>query len=516
MGSRPRTLLGAAGAAALSALVAAAQIGCATDELKRAPAAPDQAWTVPPDSEYVKPLREASKTQAAPAPTVVPPQPPQEPEQEQSLDVSPQNRVQLEAGRSYTLAELIDIAERHNPETREAWEKARQAALSVGLAESKLLPELALKVIGGYQRTPLPVPTSLLPAGFVTFVTGEFIPTLAAKWLLFDFGQQEAKAHEAEAKSFTANATFTEAHEKLIFAVSRDYFALGAARARVRVAEYAAANALKTQEISEARRAHGVATVVEVAQARRETAQARFALVKAQGAARTAYSTLVASMGVDPNGPIAVADSSDRPLPAAPLENVRALIENALVGRPDVLAALGKVRAAQANLDNARAAYWPTLQLDAQLYGNIGWWSTGGPFFRLTRPGLNVMLALDLPIFEGGAREANVATARSEISSARAALDGVRDHAVEEVTRAYDQLQTSFAEYRAAGEVEAAARTAFDAAVDAYRSGVGPLTDAITAANAASESQLQREDARASVLTSAAELAFALGSATRR
>jgi outer membrane protein TolC len=221
-------------------------------------------------------------------------------------------------------------------------------------------------------------------------------------------------------------------------------------------------------------------------------------------------------MGVDPNGTIAVADPSDRPLPGAPMQDVRALIEKALVTRPDVLAALGKLHAAEASLDNARAAYWPTLELNAQFYGNFGVWSVGGPFFSLTQPGLNVLFGLSLPLYDGGALQANVATARSEVSAARAALDGARDHAVEEVTRSYDQLQTSFAEYRAATEVEAAARTAFEAAVEAYRSGVGPLTDAITAANGASESQLQREDARTSVLTSAAELAFALGSATRK
>ena len=44
------------------------------------------------------------------------------------------------AGHQYTLPELIDIAQRHHPETREAWEKARQAALAVGIAEATYLP----------------------------------------------------------------------------------------------------------------------------------------------------------------------------------------------------------------------------------------------------------------------------------------------------------------------------------------------------------------------------------------
>jgi outer membrane protein TolC len=516
MASRPRRILEAAGRAAISALVAA-HLGCATEKIALAPARPDQPWTAAPDSEYVKPLRETSATVATAAPAAVAPQQPtQEQKDEQKLDAAPENRLQLEGGHHYALPELIDIAQRHHPETREAWEKARQAALSVGLAEAKYLPELTLTVIGGYQRTPIPVAQSLLPAGVVTFVTAETIPVLALKWLIFDFGQREAEVHEAEAKSFVANVTFTEAHEKVVFAVTHDYLALGAARAHVRVAEFAAANALRTQQISEAQRDHGLATVVEVAQARRETAQARFAVVKAQGAERTAYNTLVASMGVDPNGTIEVADNADRPLPAAPAQDVRALIEQALVSRPDILAAFGKVRAAEANLDKARATYWPTLQLSAQGYENIGWWSVDGPFFRLTQPGMNALLSLQLPIFDGGARQANVETARAELAAARAGLDGARDHAIQDVKRVYDQLQTGLAEYREATEVEAAARTALDAAVEAYRAGVGTLTDAISAANAAKQSQMQREDARTSVLTSAAELAFALGSAIRR
>src|SRR5262249_12568780 len=37
----------------------------------------------------------------------------------------------------YTLAELIDLAQRTNPETRVAWERARQAAAAVGLVASE-------------------------------------------------------------------------------------------------------------------------------------------------------------------------------------------------------------------------------------------------------------------------------------------------------------------------------------------------------------------------------------------
>src|SRR5258708_3259931 len=42
----------------------------------------------------------------------------------------------------HTLPELIDLAQRNNPETRVAWERARQAAAGVGLSESLYFPYL--------------------------------------------------------------------------------------------------------------------------------------------------------------------------------------------------------------------------------------------------------------------------------------------------------------------------------------------------------------------------------------
>jgi hypothetical protein len=46
-------------------------------------------------------------------------------------------RSPIDPDKSYSLLELIDIAESVNPETRIAWEGARQAAIKVGLVESE-------------------------------------------------------------------------------------------------------------------------------------------------------------------------------------------------------------------------------------------------------------------------------------------------------------------------------------------------------------------------------------------
>src|SRR5207302_10281750 len=69
------------------------------------------------------------------------------------------SRVSINPRKIYTLAELVDIAERNNPETRVAWERARQAAAAVGLSESAYYPFLAASAAAGYDRAFIPFPT---------------------------------------------------------------------------------------------------------------------------------------------------------------------------------------------------------------------------------------------------------------------------------------------------------------------------------------------------------------------
>jgi len=496
---------------ALPMLAVLALGACATDELKLAPDAPERPWVIPPvGGELPQP--------GPPAPGVAPAAEAAAPSggwasvTRGTGDLPRANAVQIDAARRYDLPALIDLAERNNPETHEAWEQARQAALAVGLVEATYLPQLSAELVGGFEHTPVPIPTALVPKGFFTANTRELLPTLTAKWLLFDFGRRAGAEQATEAGAFIANVAFTGAHQKLVYAVSRDYFALGAARGRLRVAEQALKSAEVVQDAAETRRAHGLATVVEQAQARRQTAQARFDLARATAADHSAYAALVASMGISPSGPIATLDTSEEPLPAAPAGDVDRFIQDALANRPDLIAALGKVRAAEAALGTARSDYYPVVGLQAKAYQNIGGLSTNGSrYYSVNDPGASVLLALSLPLFDGGTRDARVASARSQVSAARQSLDQTRDTAVQQVTDAYDALRTGFAEYTAALALTAAAETAYDSALDAYRHGVGTYTDLSTSETALSRAQTEKEDAHANVFTAAAALAFSTG-----
>src|SRR3984893_959860 len=376
--------------------------------------------------------------------------------------------------KQYDLAALGDLAERENPKTREAWEAAREAAAGIGLAESAYLPQLSLQAIGGYQHTPLPMPKGLVPAGYFISETREVIPALALKWLLFDFGRRDAQLQAARADSFVANVAFAGAHQKLIFDVSQAYFDRGAARGRLHAAKKALSTALTTQEAAVAKQNNGLATVVAVAQAQRQTAQARYTLAAAEGTERTARANLIAALGVPAATEIDVVDSAELPLPPAPGDSVSKAVDQALAHRPDVIAALGKVDAAEAALKGERRSYYPTIQLSGQAFQNIGSLnSDGGPYSHINRPGQSILLSFSVPLFDGGMRRNRISMADAKAREAQEQLAAAGDAASQQVVRAYNGLLTSLAEYDAATVLSQAAHTAYEAALRSYRPGVG-------------------------------------------
>jgi Outer membrane efflux protein len=55
--------------------------------------------------------------------------------------------------KPYDLAELVDFAEQHNPQTRAAWQNAKAQAAALGVARSELYPTLAAAGLVGVDRT---------------------------------------------------------------------------------------------------------------------------------------------------------------------------------------------------------------------------------------------------------------------------------------------------------------------------------------------------------------------------
>src|SRR5262245_25485620 len=152
----------------------------------------------------------------------------------------PGTEVSIDPEKTYNLPELIDIAQRTNPETRVAWEKARQAAIAVGPAEGTYYPLLAASVTGGAAHLAFPFPPDQfpggLPNGYLTANTQFAFPTASLEWWLLDFGRRSATIDAAQALQLEATVGFNAKHQQVVFAVTRAFYALTAARGQVAAA----------------------------------------------------------------------------------------------------------------------------------------------------------------------------------------------------------------------------------------------------------------------------------------
>jgi len=424
--------------------------------------------------------------------------------------------ARIDPDKRYDLPELIDLAQRTNPETRVAWESARRAALGVGLVESEYFPLLAVSVLGGYQNVSLPVPTSVASDGFFRLELAQAVPTLNLRWLLLDFGRRGNARDAAKERLLAANLGFNRQHQQVAFAVQRAFYGLTSIRARIAVAQSSLDAARTVQDSTESRLTQGLATRPEAALARQQAAQAMFDLEDVLAKERDAQVTLAESIGIPPTTPIQVTDFSDLPAGTDLQESVEKTIDRALEKRPDLLARVAALRASEAEVRRARAAYWPTLSLVGDvgtILGKARITADGKstPWFGASEPSYGVGLNLTWEIFDGGARQRRVELAEAARRSAQDEITATRDRAVSEVWKAYTDVKLAYRRLDVAAALLEASRQAYDDSLASYRFGLGTLTDLLAARRELSRARFVELDTKVQLLQSAAALAFNTG-----
>jgi outer membrane protein TolC len=93
------------------------------------------------------------------------------------------------------LAELVDLAEAHNPETRVAWERARAQAAALGVARSELYPTLAAAVVSEKSRSNVLFGNEFFPQTIQDFEVG-----LDLNYTVFDIGARSGRINAAKAE----------------------------------------------------------------------------------------------------------------------------------------------------------------------------------------------------------------------------------------------------------------------------------------------------------------------------
>jgi len=466
-----------------------------------------------PESPPTRDIPERYGRQIAPAPSIY----------WQAPDLRDYSRVLksgeaplIDANRRYRLPELIDLAQRVNPETRVAWEAARRAALAVGLVESEYFPILAISAIGGYKSVGVPIPKDLVSDGFFRFDLVQAVPTLNLKWLLLDFGRRGSVRDAAKERLLAANLGFNRKHQQIVFAVQRAFYGLTSLRARIAVAQSSLDAARAVQEATEGRLKNGLATRPELALARQQTAQALFELQEVLDKERDAQVSLAESIGIPPTTPVQVTEFSELPPPADLQDSVEKTIDRALEKRPDLIAKVAALRASEAEVRRARAAYWPTLSLVGDvgsILGNarITADSKSSGWFGATQPSYGIGLALEWEIFDGGARQRRVELAESARRAAKDEITSTRDRAVSEIWKAYTDVKLAVQRLDVAAALVDASQQSYEDSLKSYQVGLGTLTDLLVARRELSRARFVELDTKVQLLDSSAALAFTTG-----
>ena len=425
-------------------------------------------------------------------------------------------KAEADAQKDYELAELIDLAESINPQTKVAWEQAKQDASAVGLAQSQYYPVLALQAAAKYGREPVPVPLSATKGGFLDVEAQEVSPAATLEWVLLDFGRRKAEVGASKYQLLAANLGFNARHEEIVFKVQSAFYELSKTRGRIDVAQSSLDSAVKVQEAAEERFKLGLATAPDVSQARQQAAQAAFELESVQVEERDAQVSLAEAIGITLTTPFRVEDFSRLPIPTNLEDSVERVIDRSLEQRPDLLAKVAVLREKEADIRRARAAYYPTLSFQGAAGGaferaRMDMEGQKLPWASTQQPTWGVGLVLSWSLFDGGARKRKLEIAKSGREAAQDELESFRDRAISQVWRYYSDTKLAIRRLEVAAALVEASEKSYQQTFEAYQNGLSSLVDVLVARRELSQARYTQLDTRATVLESSAALAFASG-----
>jgi len=446
---------------------------------QKAPATPDKAWSNPTAEQSLN----------------------------KQFSALPDTKYALDPAKAYTLAELIDLAEQHNPETRLAWQQAKARAAALGIARGALFPTIAAVAVGNTARAQI-----LFNTAFIRQTYGSFQPQLHVEYLIFDFGGRSGAIDSAKANLLAADLAFNDTHLKIIFQVTSAYYRLLNAMGQMEAADANLKNAQAVEEDANDRLDHGLATKPDVLEATAATAQAQYDLQSVIGAEEIAHGDLASALGLPPQTTYHVQDVNELKMPAEMAESVDTEIDRAFEERPDLKAQLANLRAANASIKQAKSRFYPSLVFN----GNGGLTMEYGQQAQLPPAYVHseiwdVTLGLQWTLFDGGRREHEIAQAKAEKAATIAEINSLRDQIEDEVWTAYSNVKTAQRQQQAAQALLTSADQSYSAARESYGYGVRNLLDVVAAQKALAQARTEDVTARTQLLLQVANLAFRTG-----
>jgi multidrug efflux system outer membrane protein len=281
------------------------------------------------------------------------------------------------------------------------------------------------------------------------------------------FGRERSLTTQAFERYLAQSESRRSTQISLVAEVATDYFAVLADEALVKLTHETLQNEIESYELTMAMYQRDTTTLLSLRQAESavEAARASLAQFERQLAQDTHALTLVLGQEIPADLPPARDMNTEGLLAQVP----EGLPSNLLTHRPDILSVEHTLRAANANIGAARAAFFPSIQLTASggtasnrlndlFSSGTGTWS-----FAPT---------ITLPIFTGGQNRANLDLAHIEKNVAVAQYELTIQTAFREVSDALSARGTYIDQRRAQQALVAADADAYRLAEMRFRSGV--------------------------------------------
>ncbi|HXA38916.1 MAG TPA: efflux transporter outer membrane subunit [Phenylobacterium sp.] len=342
-----------------------------------------------------------------------------------------------------------------SPTLAAAEARVRKAEALAATAHARQLPTVSgnASVEEMKQSYNLGIPAQFVPQGYNAYG----LLTLNFNWELDFWGKNRAAVAAAVSDTRAAQADAAEARLVLSTNVAAAYADLARLYAERDVAERAMAVQGETSKLVADRVVNGLDTLAEQRQAEAEPLQAKADLSAIDEQIALTRDRLAALAGAGPDRGLGLV----RPSAAAlkPL-GVPAELAASLVGRrPDVTAARWRAEAAASRIHEARAAFFP----DVNLAAFIGTQALHlNKVFAAGSDVGSVGPAVTLPIFEGGRLRAGLRGAEADRDAAVASYDDA-------VTEAFRQVADVVASSRALQSQIADSKAALAASEDAFR-----------------------------------------------
>ena len=417
-------------------------------------------------------------------------------------------------GKTYDLAGLINLALQKNPDTRGAWEAARAAAAGWAIKRAPFYPRLGVSSESGYERT-----IALVPKHWGTMKNWQSVSILSINYELIDFGRRDAAAESAREQLLSANFLFNREIQKVVFEVEKNYYLLDAERSGIDAARAVLKLSETDQRAAEKRHAAGLMTKPDVLLAQQRAAKAAYELQNAELGLRDAEADLAVAIGLRVNSMPPIEPAAQTMISSSLKTSVDDLINQAVLQRPDLAAAVTDLRAKDAEVELARASIYPTLNVSSY-YGahafNYRLSNPPTPQYTAMAPEYGALLTLKWDVFTGMEHVNSIEQAQDQREHERAQLQALEIDVAGEVWRAYYAFETSLRKYRYALKLLEASQSAYDSNLRSFNYGLATIVDLLAAERDLADARYTLIQSRADVLIAAAAVAFSAGALSPR